>query len=77
MAEKCQRCERHTSYHKLNLCTAQIFHGTVFYTYMYVLFLGIPTLPFTFHGLILLLIFRFLWCRLICTTSVARNPLEK
>jgi hypothetical protein len=62
MAKKCPRYV----YHKLNF-PAKIFHDTVYYLCMYCFGVLLPWAPpplppfFTFHGLILLLVFRFLW----------------
>jgi hypothetical protein len=63
--KKCPRYERLTSFHRFNF-PKQIFYGTVFHIHMYVLiggsYLGhLFPICFNFHGLDLLLVFRFLW----------------
>jgi hypothetical protein len=57
----CPRYEHPTSYHKLNFPT-QIFYGTVFFICIVLVRSTLDTFSpfFTFHGLILLLVFRFL-----------------
>jgi hypothetical protein len=57
LKQKCVSYERPTSYRKLNF-PAQIFHGTVFYISVVLGFS--PQSVFNFHGVILLLVFRFL-----------------